>query len=76
MVQATIPPGLPTSEQEQRVKWDLLLADFDLRLEQVRQMRGYEPKRLLFQGLTAFAAIFAAGGVVGGLLVRVMSGHS
>jgi hypothetical protein len=67
--------ALPSAEQEQQVKWDLLLADFELRLEQVRQIKSFEPRRLLFQGLTAFAAIFAAGGVVGGLLVRLLSGH-
>jgi hypothetical protein len=66
--------ALPSAEQEQQVKWDLLLADFELRLEQVRQIKSFEPRRLLFQGLTAFAAIFAAGGVVGGLLVRLLSG--
>jgi hypothetical protein len=67
--------ALPSAEQEQQVKWDLLLADFELRLEQVLQIKSFEPRRLLFQGLTAFAAIFAAGGVVGGLLVRLLSGH-
>lgn len=66
--------ALPSAEQEQQVKWDLLLADFELRLEQVLQIKSFEPRRLLFQGLTAFAAIFAAGGVVGGLLVRLLSG--
>ena len=72
MAQATIPPGLPTPEQQQQVQWDLLLADFALRLEQVRQIKVYEPRRLLIQGLTAAAALLAAGGVVGGLLVRLL----
>jgi hypothetical protein len=64
----------PTPEQEQRVKWDLLLTDLEYRLEQVRQIKTYEPKRLIIQGLTAAAALMGAGGVIGGLLVKAISG--
>ena len=70
MAQATLP--LPTEEQQQRAKWDLMLLDIEARTEQVRQMKSYEPKRLMFQGLTMGAALLAAGSVIGGLLVNVL----
>lgn len=65
--------ALPSNEQEQRAKWDLLLLDIETRTEQLRQLSGvdheikleelrqlktYEGKRLV---MTAGAAIFAAG---------------
>jgi hypothetical protein len=37
---------LPTQEQEQRARWDLLLLDLEHRAEQVRQLRTYEGWRL------------------------------
>jgi hypothetical protein len=52
---------LPSSEQEQRARWDLLLLDLEQRAEQVRQLKTYEGKRLIIQGMTAGAALFAAG---------------
>jgi hypothetical protein len=86
---------LPDEIQKQRAKWDLLLTDIELRSEQLRHAKGYNPIemearieavrqmksfptgtyegwRLIIQGLTAFAAVFAAGGVVGGLLVNLL----
>ena len=82
MAETTLPPTLPTPEEEQRAKWDLILTDIEYRLEQVLQLKGidltnksYEGRRLIIQAVTATAAIFAAGGVVGGLLVRILSGH-
>jgi len=66
---------MPSEEQQQRIKWDLLLADFELRLEQVRQIKSFEPRRLVIQGLTAAAALLAAGGVVGGLIVSLLRVH-
>jgi hypothetical protein len=63
----------PSAEQQQRAKWDLLLLDIEMRSEQLRQIRVYEPWRLWFTGIGAAAALLAAGGVVGGLLVRL--GH-
>lgn len=72
----------PASEQEQRAKWDLLLLDLEHRAEQVRQLKSidltiksYEFWKMILQAIVAFATVFAAGGVVGGLLVRIMSGH-
>jgi len=64
----------PTTEQEQRAKWDLVLLDIELRTEQVRQMKAFEGRRLVIQATTAIAAVFAAGSVIGGLLVRLMYG--
>jgi len=66
---------MPSAEQEQRAKWDLLLLDLEQRAEQVRQLKVFEGKRLAIQAVTAAGALLAAGGVVGGLLVRLMSGH-
>ena len=50
-------------------------------MEQIRHLKGidltnkgYEGRRLAIQAITAAAAVFAAGGVVGGLLVRLL-GH-
>ena len=72
----------PTDEEQQRAKWSLLLLDIEHRTEQVRQLKSidltnksYEGRRLAIQAITAAAAVFAAGGVVGGLLVRLLSGH-
>jgi hypothetical protein len=66
---------MPSAEQEARAKWDLVLLDIEHRTEQVRQMKAYEGKRLFIQGVTAAATLFAAGGVVGGLIVRLLAGH-
>jgi len=63
---------LPTTEQEQRAKWDLLLLDIEHRTEQVRQMKSFEGRRLVIQAVTAAAAVFVAGGVVGGLFVSLL----
>ena len=51
-------------------KNDLLLADIELRLEQIRTMRRYEDWRFVLQVLTGGAAM---GGVIGvwiGFLIR------
>lgn len=54
----------PTSEQQQRAKWDLLLLDIELRTEQVRQLKRYEVWKLaatlVTAGTTLGAAIAAA----------------
>jgi hypothetical protein len=52
---------LPSEEQKQRAKWDLLLTDIEYRQEQLRQAKHYEPWRIAFAGMTAGAALFAAG---------------
>jgi len=54
-----------------RNKWDVILDDIEQRSEQIRQMKAYEGWRLVIQGVTAAAAVFAAGGVVGGLIVNL-----
>ena len=51
----------PTGEQEQRANWDRLLIDIELKQEQLRQLRPYEPWKLAFSGITAGAAFFPAG---------------
>jgi hypothetical protein len=52
---------LPLDEQQQRAKWDLLLLDIEHRTEQVRQLKSYEPWRVIFSGLTTGAAILGVG---------------
>ena len=66
----------PTPEQTQRAKWDLLLLDID-RTEQLRQLKSFEPRRLLIQGLTVGAALLGAGAAIGSLLtLLVLHGRS
>lgn len=67
--------SMPSEEQQQRARWDLLLLDIEHRTEQVRQMKSFEPRRLAIQAATAAAAVFAAGGVVGGLIVNLLRVH-
>jgi hypothetical protein len=52
---------LPSDEQQQRAKWDLLLLDIEMRTEQVRQLKSYEPWRVIFAGPTSGAAILGVG---------------
>jgi hypothetical protein len=53
--------SVPSDEQGQWAKWDLLLLDLERRAEQLRQLKTVEPWRL---AILAAAALFAAGGVV------------
>jgi hypothetical protein len=62
---------MTTSEQRQEAKHDLILADIEKRLEEVRQLKTYEGWRLAFQGLAAGAALFAAGATLGALLFHL-----
>ena len=55
---------LPTEEQKQRAKWDLLLADLEYCQEQLRLARQemvWRPWQVAFAGMTAGAALFGAG---------------
>ena len=72
MADTSIP--LPTAEQEARAKWDLLLTDIEFRMEQVRQLKSYEPRRLLIQGLTAVGVLLASGAAVGAFGLRMLQG--
>jgi hypothetical protein len=60
---------LPTDQQQQRARWDLLLLDIEHRTEQVRQLKAYE-RRSILTGLTAGAAILAVGIALGRWGVR------
>ena len=56
--------AVPSEEQKQRAKWDLLLSDLEYRQEQLRLARQditFKPWQLAFAGMTAGAALFAAG---------------
>jgi hypothetical protein len=65
-------PILPTEEQKQRVKWNLLLLDIDYRTEQVRQLKSYEPRRLMIQAITASAALLGGGAAIGALVATLL----
>jgi hypothetical protein len=51
---------LATSEQEARAKWDLLLADLELKQEQLRLARQWERPKAIAMIALAFAAIIAS----------------
>lgn len=65
---------IPTSEQQQRAKWDLLLLDIETRTEQLRQIKTFEPRRLIIQGLTAGGVLMGAGAAIGALFVHLVHG--
>lgn len=60
---------LPTPEQEQRAKWDLLLLDIELRIQQKR----FETWKALATLLTAAAV--AGGAIAGGILAILHWAH-
>jgi hypothetical protein len=59
-----------TDSQKEEAKNDLLLADIEFRLEQLRSMRRYEDWRFVLQVLTAGAALGGVFGVWVGFLLR------
>jgi hypothetical protein len=65
--------AVPSAEQEQRAKWDLLLLDLEHRAGQVRQMKAFEGRRLIVQPIGAAAAVFIAGAAVGAMLLNTLS---
>lgn len=60
----------PTSEQEQRAKWDLLLLDIETRTEQLRHLKATPTHVTLIQlaasSITAGVALVAA--IAGGTI--------
>ena len=52
--------SVPTPEQQQRAKWDLLLLDLEMRAEQVRQLKRYEPWKLAASLASACAVVGTA----------------
>jgi hypothetical protein len=64
---------LPSAEQVERARWDLILRDLEHRAEQVRQMKAFEGRRLAIQAIGATAAVFIAGTAVGALLLNTLS---
>jgi hypothetical protein len=63
---------VPTSEQEQRAAWDLLLLDIETRTEQLRQLKTFEPRKLVLSGITTGAAVFGSGAAALGLILHLM----
>jgi hypothetical protein len=61
----------PTTEQAQRAKYDAVLADLELKQEQLRQLRVFEPRRLAFQMLSAVAALLLAAAAFAGSVLAV-----
>ena len=58
--------SLPSPEQQQRAKWDLLLLDIELRTEQVRQIKRYEPWKL---AATLTGTVVALAGALAGAIL-------
>jgi hypothetical protein len=48
-------------QEQQRAKWDLLLADIELCQEQLRRARPFNPWPVMIAGLATGAGLFAAG---------------
>ena len=61
----------PTEEQQRLAKYDAVLADIELKQEQLRQLHVFEPRRLTFQMLTAAATVLGAGGAFVGAVVAL-----
>jgi hypothetical protein len=57
--------AVPTPEQEQRARWDLIILDLEYRAEQVRQIKA-TPLRIEVLKLTV-SAITAAVVLIGGV---------
>jgi hypothetical protein len=53
------------------IELDSILADIELKQEQLRQLRVFEPRRLTFQLLTAVATVLGAGGAFVGSVVAL-----
>ena len=58
-------------EQERRAKYDAVLADLELKQEELRQLRVFEPRRLTFQMLSAVAAILLAAAAFAGSVLAL-----
>lgn len=54
---------------------DLRIDQMTINIEKMRADMKWEARKFMLQALTAAAALLAAGGVIGGLIVRLASGH-
>jgi protease II len=50
------------------------LLDIETRTEQLRQIKTFEPRRLIIQGLTAGGVLMGAGAAIGALFVHLVHG--
>jgi hypothetical protein len=57
-------------EEERQLRIDLMT----IQIERLRQELRMENRRFFIQAITAAAAVFAAGGVVGGVIVKLIGG--
>jgi hypothetical protein len=64
----------PTAEQEARAKWDLLLLDLELRAEQVRQAKQFEPWRIVATMAIAIVTTSSAIAAAAVWLAHVLAG--
>ena len=63
-----------TTERDQ-LEQDLRIDQMTINIEKMRSDMRWEARKFYLQAVIATATVFAAGGVVGGLIVRLMSGH-
>jgi hypothetical protein len=57
------------------VEQELRIDQMTINIEKMRADMNWEARKFALQAIIATATVFAAGGVVGGLIVRLMSGH-
>jgi hypothetical protein len=58
--------------EKQRARWDLLLLGIEYHTEQLRQLKTFEPRKLLFTGLTTGAALFGAAVALAAFVLRLL----
>jgi hypothetical protein len=57
-----------TDAQKEQAKNDLLLRDLELRAEQLRQLKVWEPWKVAFAGMTAGGGLVAIGALIAKLI--------
>ena len=66
---------MTSAELRDQVEQDLRIDQMTINIEKMRADMRWEARRFTLQAITAAAALLAAGGVIGGVVVRLASGH-
>ena len=66
---------MTSAELQDQVEQDLRIDQMTINIEKMRQDMRWEARKFTLQAITAAAALLAAGGVIGGVVVRLASGH-